>query len=130
MEQVANIPHETEVLKCRQNPFHDKTFGSVHTDGTIGIYKLGDGLCHKLTGLSDETFALSWSPKRDGYIASTAGSTICVWDVNSAQDGKSVHTFELAFGANASGEPWLINDVKFSPLDANLVIATAEDSRY
>ena len=82
IETVSSIPHETEVLKCRQNPFHDKTFGSVHTDGNIGIYKLGEGLVSKLKGLTEETFALSWSPKRDGFIASTAGSTICIWDVN------------------------------------------------
>lgn len=80
--------------------------------------------------MNDETFALSWSKKKDGYITSAASSTICIWDVNQSKEGGSLIMKELPHGANAEGEPWTINDVRFSPLSADLIITVAEDGKY
>ena len=58
---VSSIPHEGEVLKCRQNPFNDQNVASILTSGVVNIYKKDGTLTGKLHGLSDETFCLDWN---------------------------------------------------------------------
>jgi len=71
----VSIPHDTEVLKVRQNPHNRNLIASVTTTGAIDLYKTKEGVkCGTLHGLSEETFALSWNKRNSSLIASAAGS--------------------------------------------------------
>ena len=78
---VKQIPHEGEVLKCRQSIFGDKV-ASILTSGVVNIYSVESasklGCLH---GLTEESFCLDWSRKSQSLLASAAGSTVMVWDV-------------------------------------------------
>ena len=134
VEVVASIPHKTEVLKCREDPFAEDSvsavIASLHSDGEVGLYKVGHGNVGNLEGLSEETFALNWNRQRQGLLVSAAGGSLCVWDVAKHANGGNLLLKELAHGANASGEVWQVNDAKFNPLRGDLVITSAEDGRY
>jgi WD40 repeat protein len=73
-----------------------------------------------LTGLNDESFALSWNKQRKGLLTSAAQTSICVWDTE-----KSCAPSVVFENAHTDG----INDVKFGP-DGNLLISTADDGHF
>jgi WD40 repeat protein len=74
----------------------------------------------KLTGLTDESFALSWNKEKKGLLTSAAQTTICVWDTQKGSEPSLVFD-------NAHTDS--INDVKFGP-DGNLLISTADDGHF
>jgi WD40 repeat protein len=94
MQTLERIPHEGEVMKCRQSPFKQGLIASVTTSGVINLYQShaleqgngvskGNSLVGKLFGLSGETFSLHWSKSHSHLLASAVDKTMCVWDVNS-----------------------------------------------
>jgi WD40 repeat protein len=54
-------------------------------------------------------------------LASASETKICVWDISN----KSTPFYEFLDAHTDS-----INDVKFSPLDENLLISTADDGNF
>ena len=76
---MKTIGHENEVLKCRMNTADDSgTIASILTSGVVNIYSIDsdDGKLGCLLGLTEESFCLDWNKKRNGLLASAAGSVI------------------------------------------------------
>jgi len=63
--------------------------------GVINIYNAESanlvGRCH---GLAKDSFSLSWSKQKEGYLLSSAGTQVCVWDLNSLGSKNSGNTAE------------------------------------
>lgn len=78
----------------------------------------------QLSGLEDESFALSWNRHQKGLLCSAAQKMIAVWDTEKSSQPSIL--FE-----NAHVEA--VNDVKFSPHEAhggNLLISTSDDGHF
>ena len=83
MEIVRQIPHEGEVIRARQNPHSQGIVASMTASGVINLYNVESaGLTGRLNGLAKDSFSLSWSRQREGYLLSSAGTQVCIWDVN------------------------------------------------
>ena len=78
---ITSIPHEGEVMKCRQNPFENQSVASILTSGVVNVYKKDGTLSGKLFGLEDESFCLDWNKKKQGLVLSAAKNSVCVWDI-------------------------------------------------
>ena len=121
---VTSIPHEGEVLKCRQNPFDDQRIASILTGGDVNIYKKDGTLTGKLLGLPDESFCLDWNKKKAGQILSAAKKTVYVWDVEQNLGQGHLLKIDPAHGETD------VNDAKFSPLAEHLVLTSGGDGMY
>lgn len=126
------------MIKARCIPDGD-IIASMTSSGTINLYNIPEisqikngqmveigqrdellRLKQKLSGLSDESFALSWNKVKKGLLTSASQTTICVWDTQKGSEPSL--KFE---NAHLDG----INDVKFGP-DGNLLISTADDGHF
>jgi WD40 repeat protein len=61
-----------------------------------GIVNLYDGntgdLAKRLHGLDKDSFCLSWNKLTPGLLASAAGTSVCIWDVEVGKsDNKNVN---------------------------------------
>lgn len=90
---LAVVPHDTEVMKARMCPTKQGLIAAVNNKGLINLFQLsgitkGAQASHVacLYGLKEETFCLNWS--KHNTICSAAGSTVCIWDVNSLHSYK------------------------------------------
>jgi WD40 repeat protein len=132
LEVVKEFEHEGEVIKSRCMPQNLSVVASMTNSGAINLYNLPEvnigsdqkevqRLKAKLTGLEEESFALSWNKNKQGLLCSASGTTVCVWDV----EKNTTPSVELS---NAHVEN--INDVKFSQLNEHLMISTSDDGHF
>ena len=130
MQIVTSIPHDGEVLKCRQNPFDSQTVASILTSGVVNVYKKDGSLSGKLLGLEDESFCLDWHKKKQGLIVSAAKTTVCVWDVEKNLSAVGSNNSSQLFKVDKTHGETDVNDAKFSPLQDNLIITSGGDGMY
>lgn len=133
MKTLTKIPHKSgEVLKVRSKPGSSDIFASLNKQGPISIYQMSGNNYETtqvgtlLGNTSDETFALCWNKVQNNLLCSAAGSNACIWDTNNLdKDKNQLLTFRQAHGQNV-----IINDVKFSPLDGNLLVTSGSDGFF
>ena len=91
LEIVKEFDHDQEVNKARCMPQNIGIVASMTNRGEINLYNFpeirdrqasepAERLKCKLTGLEDESFALSWNQHQEGILASCAQKLICLWD--------------------------------------------------
>ena len=74
--------------------------------------------------MEEESFAISWNKEKKGLLASTANTTICIWDVEK-QTTPSITFSDAHVDA--------INDIKFSQNSKHaetIMISTSDDGHF
>jgi len=120
-EIVIKIVHDGEVNKARYMPQKPNIIATKSPSGDCLIFdytKHGsttdDPICRpqlRLTGHRKEGYGLSWSPLKEGYLASGAeDKVICIWDVNSKSSTNSLQPLHTIQGHEAE-----VEDVSWNP---------------
>ena len=88
LQVVAEFDHEEEVIKARCMPQDQTLVASMTNTGLINIYNMPEigsvqqpgktceiqRLKTQLSGLEEESFALSWNKHKKGLLTSTQGT--------------------------------------------------------
>ena len=135
--EIIKVPHSGEVLKARMCPSQQGLVASVTNTGAISLFQISDFVNSSnsaatfeavgtLHGNKTETFSLNWNRQRSNLLCSGADDRFCVWDVEQERigDKQQMLQFRKPHG-DAS-----VNDVKFSPVDPNLIVSSGSDGFF
>mmetsp|Transcript_86198 Transcript_86198/g.248907 ORF Transcript_86198/g.248907 Transcript_86198/m.248907 type:complete len:467 (+) Transcript_86198:127-1527(+) len=133
IEIRMKICHSGEVNRARympQNHFQVATHGPCPEVYVFDLSKHpsfppSDGVFNpQITcqGHSKEGYALSWSPLKEGFLASgSEDTTVCVWDVNTANNGVCQATSIF------KGHTDVVEDVDWHHKDSNMLCSVGDD---
>lgn len=136
IEIRMKIRHDGEVNRARympQNHFHVASRGpsppvyvwDLAKHPSFPVDEADNTILPQITcqGHSKEGYALSWSPLKEGWLASgSEDTTVCLWDTASAKDGICNATTIL------KGHTAAVEDVDWHAKDANLLASVSDDA--
>jgi len=132
IEPIIRINHEGEVNKARAMPQLYNVIATKSPNGLVYVFdytkhpnksSLGPQLT--LQGHNKEGFGLSWSPIRQGWLASGSDDyKVCIWDINAATEQNStlgaLHTY---YHSN------VVEDVSWSNFIPTMLASVGDDRK-
>jgi WD40 repeat protein len=136
IEIRMKIRHDGEVNRARYMPQNHFLVASRGPSSPVYVWDLAkhpsfptddddNTILPQITcqGHSKEGYALSWSPLKEGWLASgSEDTTVCLWDTATAKDGLCQATTIL------KGHTATVEDVDWHAKDANLLASVSDDA--
>jgi len=131
---ILKINHAGEVNKARYMPQQSSIIATKAISSEVYIFDWtkhpskppADGKCEpnmRLTGHKKDGYGLSWSPSRQGLLASGSDdATVCVWDITKGDKVLEAQTI-------LKGHEIGVEDVSWWPQGTDIVASVGDDRR-
>ncbi|KAI9781933.1 MAG: Histone acetyltransferase type B subunit 2 [Candelina submexicana] len=130
---VQKIDHDGEINKARYMPQNANLIATMCTDGRVMVFdktklsSIPTGHVNpqiELHGHKKEGFGLSWSPHKEGHLATgSEDTTVRLWDVTKfSKANKVLHEMRKYTHHSA-----IVNDVQHHPQHADLIGTVSDD---